>query len=79
MFIVCLLSEIRARTATLQTVSIDPGTHLPKCDVIYLHQMIGPLLHDQFEVIGIVDGELWAHQHVLMLSSFQAWASSNQG
>ena len=49
---------------TLQTASIDPGTHLPKCDVIHLHQMIGPLLHDQFEVIGIVDGELWAHQHV---------------
>ena len=55
---------------TLKTVSIDPGTHLPKCGVIHLHQMIGPLLHDQLEVIGIVDGELWAHQYVFNAEQF---------
>ena len=49
---------------TLQTASIDPGTHLPQCGVIHLHKMIGPLLHDQFEVIGIVDGLIRAHQHI---------------
>ena len=32
--------------------------------------MIGPVLHDQFEVIGIVDGELWAHQHVFDAEQF---------
>ncbi|WP_392346819.1 hypothetical protein [Parasynechococcus sp.] len=32
--------------------------------------MIGPLLHDQLEVIGIVDSELWAHQHVSNAEQF---------
>ena len=49
---------------TLQTASINPGTHLPKCDVIHLHQMIGPLLHDQLQVVWIVDGLIRAHQHI---------------
>ena len=50
--------------------SIDPGTHLLKCGVIHFHQMIGPLLHDQFEVIGIVDVQDWANQHVFNAEQF---------
>ena len=49
---------------TLQTASIEPCTHLPECDVIHIHQMIGPLLHDQLQVVWIVDGLIRAHQHM---------------
>ena len=55
---------------SLEAIAFDPGTHLLKCFVIHFHQMIGSLLHDQFEVIGIVDGELWAHQQVFNAEQF---------
>ena len=64
---------------SLQAIAIDPGTHLPKCGVIHLHQMIAPLLHDQFEVIGIVDGELWAHQHVFNAEQFPGLGIAQPG
>ena len=54
----------------LQAIAFDPGTQLPKCGVLRLHQMIAPLLHDQLEMIGIVDGELRGDQHVFNAEQF---------
>ena len=66
---------------SLEPIAFNPGAQLPQRGVIHLRQMIGPLLHDQFELIGIVDGELWAHQHVFNAEQFpglglkQPWVS----
>ena len=49
---------------SLEPIAFNPGAQLPQRGVIHLRQMIGSLLHDQLQVVWIVDGLIRAHQHI---------------
>ena len=48
---------------SLEAIAFDPRAQLPQCGVIHLRQMIGPLLHDQLQVVWIVDGLIYCQDN----------------
>ena len=49
---------------SLEAIAFDPRAQLQQCGVIHLRQMIGSTLHDQLQMVWIVDGLIRAHQHM---------------